>query len=64
MPMRWDGRVPLPTGQYGKTLLILSLVTNNISYNHAGLEFYRGNCRRGRTKCRGSLRQRWQFFAV
>jgi hypothetical protein len=30
----------------------------------AGLEFYRGNCRRGRTKCRGSLRQRRQFFAV
>jgi hypothetical protein len=24
----------------------------------------RGNCRRGRTKCRGSLRQRRQFFAV
>jgi hypothetical protein len=29
-----------------------------------GLEFYRGNRRRGRTKCRGSLRQRRQFFAV
>jgi hypothetical protein len=32
-----------------------------------GLEFYRGNrgnCPRGRTKCRGSLRQRRQFFAV
>jgi hypothetical protein len=26
----------------------------------SGLEFYRGNCHRGRTKCRGSLRQRRQ----
>ena len=30
----------------------------------SGLEFYRGNRRRGRTKCRGLLRQRRQFFAV
>jgi hypothetical protein len=32
--------------------------------NLTGLEFYRGHCRRGRTKCCGSLRQRRQFFAV
>ena len=29
-----------------------------------GLEFYRGNCRRERTKCRGLLLQQRQFFAA
>ena len=50
-------------------LIFLNLAENvrplyNIIYWNAGLEFHRGNCRRGRTKCRGSLRQRRQFFAL
>jgi hypothetical protein len=42
-----------------------NMVGENVARHHLpGLEFYRGNCRRGRTKCCGSLRQRRQFFAV
>jgi hypothetical protein len=45
------------------TFFVIHL-TSTVCHCSSGLEFYRGNCRRGRTKCRGSLRQRRQFFAV
>ena len=37
---------------------------SRVTQYETGLEFYRGNCRRVRTKCHGSLRQRQQFFAT
>jgi hypothetical protein len=45
-------------------MMSVDLIAERSTNWGAGLEFYRGNRRRGRTKCRGSLRQRRQFFAV